>query len=911
VAIAPGTRIGIYEVVSQIGAGGMGEVYLARDTQLGRNVALKVLPDLFASDTERLARFRREAQVLAALHHPNIAVIYGFEDADGARALVLEYIDGDTLAERIASGPIALTEALGVARQIAEALHAAHDQGVIHRDLKPSNIKLTPDGTVKVLDFGLAKLASPAEVGGGAGSAVSLSPTITSPAATTLGVILGTAAYMAPEQAKGKPADKRSDVWAFGCVLFEMLAGKRAFEGDDVSDTLASVLKGEPDWSALPADLPSPLHVLLRSCVTKDPRARAGDISTALFVLRHGEALGGSGSGIETQPTERKRPRWWWAAGAAAVLAGLVASAWSGWALRADDPLHTAVTTFGLDLPEGETFTNPGRHLVTLSPDGRRLVYSAGGRLNLRAMGQLDATTIRGTEGTGPSSPRGPFFSPDGEWIGYWTLSQLNRISVNGGAAAVVTTINVPQPMGAHWTEDGTIVFALPTGIWRVPATGGSPELLVKPDGGRRFQHPQLLPGGKALLYTVLLPGRGGWDQADIVVKPLGGSAEKRLAVGTDARYVPTGHLIFVVRGTLMAVPFDVDTLTAGGPVPLLDSVAEANNATGVAHFDVSTTGTLAYVTTIAQGGELSVPVWIDRQGKETPLGADARPYRYARLSPDNTRIAFDVLGDNRDIWIWDVVQRAMNRLTSDPAPDRAPVFTRNSRRVIFSSDREGVPSLFWQSADGVGGSERLTQSGDAHFAMSTAPDGTVLVRSSVNLQGGTSADIHALSMSSERKVTPLVSVNTSEFLEQNAEISHNGRWMAYQTNRTGSDQVYVRPYPALDTEWPVSTAGGTEPLWSADDRELFYRSPSGAIMRVSVKAGETFGVSAPEQVLPGEGLRMGVQGSPYRTYDVSSDGRRFLVLKNTSTQQSRSTGPSMILIQNWSEELKRRVPVK
>jgi serine/threonine-protein kinase len=902
VAIAPGARIGVYEVVSLIGSGGMGEVYLARDTQLGRNVALKVLPEMYAADAERLARFRREAQVLAALHHPNIAVIHGLEDAEGARALVLEYIEGDTLADRIAAGRIPLDEVLDIARQIAEALQAAHDQGVIHRDLKPSNIKLTPEGAVKVLDFGLAKLGAQSEAASGGSSSVSLSPTITSPAATSLGVILGTAAYMAPEQAKGRPADKRSDVWAFGGVLFEMLTGKRAFEGDDISETLASVIKGEPDWAALPPEVPSSVKALLRDCLTKDPRARLADIAGALFVFRNRDLLAAA-----ADVTASSRP-WSWrvAAGGVLLLAAVVAvSGWLGWTLRPAEPVRSAVTTFRIPLADKEQFTNPNRRLVAASPDGRRVVFAAGQRLNVRELGQLDATPIRGTEGTGPTAPRAPFFSPDSEWVGYWVGTELRKIPVNGGAANKLATLGSTEPFGAHWGDNDIIVFATPEGVWRIPGTGGSPELIVKSEAGRLLMQPELLPGGRALLYTAAR-GVGNLDDADVVIKSLDGGAETRIVAGSSGRYVPTGHIVFVVRGVLMAVEFDLERLAAsGGPVALVDDVAMANT-TGTAHFDLSSSGTLVYVAGPVSGTALRTPTWVDRQGRETPLGAPPRPYLYLRLAPDQTRVAFDIDEDNRDIHLWDVRQRAMKRLTTEPGPDRAPVFSGDSRRIIYSSDRGGIPNLFWRSADGVDAPERLTDAPrDAHFAMSVTADGALLVRVSPGGTGGTLADIVRRSMDREGTLTPLVH---DQFVEQNAEVSHNGRWMAFQTDESGRHEILVRPYPSNDAEFPVSSEGGTEPLWSTDDSELFFRSLNGAIMRVRVKPGPVFEASPPAQVLPGDGLRLSGQGSPFRTYDVSSDGRRFLVLKNVVSDQ-RTASATMVVVTNWFEELIRRVP--
>jgi Tol biopolymer transport system component len=913
VALQPGERLGAYDVVSLIGAGGMGEVYLARDIQLGRNVALKVLPDMFAADTERVARLRREAQVLAALHHPNIAIIHGLEEspADGrhVRALVLEYIEGDTLADRIASGPIAYGEALPIALEIGDALQSAHDQGIIHRDLKPSNIKVTPAGSVKVLDFGLAKLAAPAEALAGSSSSVSLSPTITSPAATTLGVILGTAAYMAPEQAKGKTANKRSDVWAFGCVLFEMLSGRRAFEGDDVSDTLASVLKGEPDWAALPADVPLPVKTLLRGCLSKDPRARVADIAAALFVLRNSGNL--LAPAPVTSPSATGRRMSWQRVGVMALLSAVVVaiSGWLGWTLRPGAP-PPVVTRYGITLPEGEAFSNVGRSLVAVSPDSRLIAYVSNNRVNIRPADRLDALPLQGTEGQGGLAPRGLFFSRDSQWIAFSTQTQLKKISVNDGAAQVLATFpGSEMPTGASWSDDGTILYAGSAGIWRVAENGGTPALLVK-DDKRRFVNPQLLPGGRAILFSTRpLNSSAGWDLADIIVRNLDDGSEQRIATGTSARYVPTGHVVFVVRGVVTALAFDVRTMRAfGGPIPLEEGVVESPLQNGVAHFDVTGAGTLAFVTA-AVATPNRTPVWIDRQGRETPLGAEARTYLYPRLSPDESRIVFDVgNAGNRDIWVWDVKQGAMRSLTTGIEQERAPLFTHDSSHIIHTITTGGSShSLVSRSADGVGDVRTLLKVEQSPlFISSLAPDGTLLLGQGTS-EGG--FDVYNLSPGGDPK--PRLLVRPESYNELNAEVSRDGAWLAYQTNRSGRFQVLVRPYPAMDKEIPVSTAGGTEPLWSADGTELFFRSPSGAVMRVAVKPGKEWSASAPEQLLPGEGLRLGGTGNPLRTYDVSRDGRKFLMLKDNPTQPGTSASPQIVVVEGWLDELKRRVPVK
>jgi len=905
VALPPGTRLGPFEVTAQIGVGGMGEVYRATDTNLKRPVAIKVLPESVATDADRLARFQREAEVLAALNHPNIAAIYGLERSGSIVALVMELVDGPTLSDRIAQGPLAVDEALSIANQIAEALAAAHEQVIVHRDLKPANVKVRSDGTVKVLDFGLAKVTEPAVTVSSAG--LSLSPTITTPAMTQVGMILGTAAYMSPEQAKGRAADKRSDLWAFGCVLFEMLTGKRAFEGDDISDTLATVLKSEPDWSALPADVRQPVRTLLMSCLTKDRRERLADIAGALFILKHQTALASVPGETALQAASSKRQPLWrraWPAVAATVIVGLAAGV-LGWMLRPDPP-DRVVSRFGITLPNGEIFTAPGRHLVAIAHDGSRFVYVAENRLNLRLLDHLEATTIRGTDGAAPTAGRAPFFSPDGQWVGFWAGGQLTKIAVAGGGAVTLCNLDA-APLGADWTSDETILFAQGNGIWRVSANGGVPEQILKAEDGRRAMSPQLLPGGRAVLFT--LTRQASWDEAEIVVQPLDGGPRQSITVGTDARYISSGHILYAVRGAILAMPFDVGALkTTGGPVSVVEGVARAPIAqSGAAHFAVSRDGTLVYVTSYSSSTDVPRELtWVDRQGREDPIDAPTRPYLYPRLSPDGTRIASDVTGQNRDIWIWDLTRKAETRLTTDPAQDRSPTWMPDGKRVIYTSDRKGSPNLFWGAADAVKEAEQLTTGLDSHFAHSISPDGKRLVLRR-NREGNTSgADLMMLVLDGS-KLEELIVTSSAEY---NGEISPDGRWLAYQTDRSGRFEIFVRPFPDVrGGEWPISSGGGTEPLWSRNTPELFYRAPNGAVMSVDVVPGESWKAETPKQVLAGEGYFLEPNGNPYRTYDVSLDGRKFLMLKNAPVAENARTMPHLIVVKNWFEELRQRVP--
>jgi len=881
-SLTAGHKLAHYEIVEPIGKGGMGEVYRSRDTKLDRDVAIKVLPEEFAQDDERLARFEREAKLLASLNHPNIASIHGFEDSDGVRALVLELVEGPTLAERIQQGPIPVEESIAIAKQIAEALEAGHEAGVIHRDLKPANVKVREDGTVKVLDYGLAKaLEGDAPVG--TDSELSQSPTLTRQG-TQIGVILGTAAYMSPEQAKGKRVDKRTDIWAFGAVAYEMLTGTRAFHGGDVSEVLASVIKSEPDWAALPGGTPESLRSVLRLCLTKDVKGRFRDIGDAQLAIGAFETTA-IPQGVVSQPVGW-RPSM---AVAGALLIGVITGI-AVWNLKPETP--RSVTRFSLPLPPGVSLTGTATHVVAISSDGSRLVYSANEQLYLRAMDQMGATPVPGTEGA-----RSPFFSPDGEWVGFYADGQLKKIAVRGGAA--VNLCAARPPLGARWGADDTIVFGQrDVGIMRVSADGGTPEVLIPLAGTGEVGHgPQVLPGEKAVLFALWAYGTN-WDDVQTVVHSLKtGETKVLIEGGRDARYVPTGHLVYVLDGTLFAVPFDVDALEVmGGAIPMAEGVMTAGARTGAAHFSVSDTGALVYVT----GGSSDLGgrtlVWVDRDGNEEALAAEARPYVQPRISPDGDRLAVAIRDQENDIWIWHFARETLTRLTFSPGVDAYPVWTPNGTQVAFGSQRDANVDLYWKAADGTGMVERLTESENQPVPYAFTPDGSQLVFRETGEQG---FNLGVLSL--EDSSEPLLA---TEFSERNGEISPDGRWLAYESNASGQYEIYVRPFPNVeDGQWPISSGGGTRPLWSRDGRELFYLAPGARLMAVSVETETDFVAGNAEEVFGGYFSGEGVSGG--RTYDISPDGERFLMIKESAGGDSAE----FILVQNWFEELKRLVP--
>jgi len=910
--LQPGARLGAYEVVAAIGAGGMGEVYRARDGRLGRDVALKILSDLFAGDAERLARFTREAQTLASLNHPNVAAIYGIEEANGVRALVMEFVDGEDLSARVARGPLPVDEALAIANQIADALSAAHSQGVVHRDLKPANVKVRTDGTVKVLDFGLAKAM---ETVTGSSAVMSQSPTITTPAMTGVGIILGTAAYMSPEQARGRAVDKRTDVWAFGCVLYEMLSGRRAFDAEDVSMTLASVMMKEPDWSALPDNVPAHIRDVVKRCLEKDRQRRIADIAVAQFLIN--EPGAGSAMAAAAPASMRVRLTRVFAAVAAMGAALGVGAGIMWWYTR---PAAQTPVRFAIVPPANQPLSIQGfQRDIAITPDGRAIVYrvaqGAGDvRLAVRALDQLDVRILPGI-----TEVRSPFISPNGQWIGFFEgqNGQLKKVSILGGPPVTLCKY-VGIPLEGSWGADDTIIFATndrSTGLMSVGAGGGDPKVLTTPDvaaGETDHLMPSILPGGRAVLFTIQRRSQT-IDNEQIAVLDLKTGRKKILIQGgSDARYVETGHLIYAVAGTLRAVRFDLQGLAVtGDPVPVVEGVT-MSGTTGTADYAVSQNGTLVYAPGVVGGGISRILVWADRQGREAPINAPARTYTIPRISPDGTRVALDIRDQENDIWVWDLKRETLARVTFDPGFDQFPVWTPDGRRLIFGSTRGsgGANSmgLFSQAADNTGTVARLTTTTNAQAPMAISPDATRVLLMETDPKTGQDIKITSVTPAASQQPQPLIQ---TPFNETNPDISPDGRWVAYQSNESGSNQVYVRPFPQVDAgHWQISTGNGLKPVWSRNGRELFYmtNTASGsAMMAVAVQtAGALFSAGNPVKLFDLAQYYLVNNG---RSYDVSADGR-FLLIKNP-TPSNPAMAPGLVVVEHWTDELKQSVPAK
>ena len=899
-ALTPGTRLGSYEVTAPLGVGGMGEVYRATDTKLKREVAVKVLPESLAADPERLARFQSEAEVLASLNHPNIAAIYGVEEGPGeaghsVRALVLELVEGPTLADRIAQGAIPIEDALPIARQMAEALEAAHERGIIHRDLKPANVKVRPDGVVKVLDFGLAKLVEgPAQAGHHAQD-LTASPTITSPAVMTgVGTILGTAAYMAPEQAKGRPSDKRSDIWAFGCVLFEMLTGRRAFPGDDMSEVFASILARELDWSALPAAVPPSLHRLLRRCLQKDRTRRLADVADARLEID--EALAtparvGVEAAVPAPATRTWRVILPWVAG----LLISVATGTIAWNLRPASPAPQSVR---FQIPPPGTSV---AQMFTLSADGRSLAFVAntGGpnQLWVRAMDTLEARALPGTD-----DARYPFWSPDGASLGFFAQGKLRKIAVAGGPAQ--TLCDVADGRGGTWNRDGVIVFSIgPTSpLLRVSAAGGVPApatTLVEGDANAGHRFPVFLPDGVHFLYNA---GSDKPEASGLYLGSLDGSAATRLLPDvTNALYVPaaapsgSGYLVFRREETLMAQPFDPQALTLTGEMfPVAEQVADGGNA-GFGAFSVSENGTLVYRT----GGPESNRelVWMDRTG--TRLRVVTKPGAMAfspAISPDERTAAVQIqaTGLTADIWLQDLERDVISRFTFRPSIHNSPIWSPDGSRVAFLLRTPSTRSydIYQKPASGSGQEELLLHAGVNGRPNDWSPDGQWIVYQQT---GQTTANDLWLLPLEGRKPIPYLQ---TPFNEQNARFwpgpTSAPPWMAYDSNESGQSQIYVQAIPASGAKFQISTSGGTLPTWRRDGKELYYLSTDQKLMAVPIALGTSVTPGTPQPLFAAD----------FTGYTPSADGQRFLV-NVPAGGQAAAVSPITVIL-NWTAGLTR-----
>ena len=921
-ALSSGARLGPYEVIAQIGAGGMGDVYRAHDTKLNCDVALKILPDAFTLDGDRIARFRREAQVLASLNHSNIAAIYGFEDSGSTHALVLELVEGPTLADRTAKGPIPIDEALPIAKQIAEALEAAHEQGIIHRDLKPVNIKLRVDGTVKVLDFGLAKLADP--VGSGA-AALSQSPTITTPAQMTgVGTLLGTAAYMSPEQAKGRPADKRSDVWAFGCVLFEMLTGKRAFEGEDVGDTLAAVLRAEPDWAALPADTPPAVRTMVLRCLEKDRRRRIADISTAGFVLDEASSVSAA-SPAAAPPTGARSTRWRNVALATSTITMIVSVALAVAAtrmLRRDAQRPGSVIRFSI-AADGRIDT--AFRFAAISPDGTKIVYTTD-RLFVRVLSEATARPLAGTDLSNGLIVF-PTFSPDGESIVFWSGAdimhgELKKVAVNGGPVQSIASASIP--FGVSWDTDEIVYSQIDrpnSRILRVSPNGGKPEQLAAFKPGEIASEPQLIPGQNVLLFTyfssaiVKAPDLADFDKASIVVQSLSTGRRTRVVDGGSAgRYLPTGHLVYVVGTRLLAVPFDVKRQQpTGAAVPVLEHVLRptlGSGALGNAVFSMSDTGSLIYATADQQisGAQVAVLALTNRKGEPELLKLPPGPYEHPRVSPDGKRIVYDTDdGTDAIVWTYDLSGVTSPLRITYGGRNRYPVWTPNGQRIAFQSTREGDSGIWWQRADGSGDPERLTQATEpsTHEPEEwwSSPRGDVLLIEQD--RDSRKPSLQTLSLA-DKKVVPFVELLPAPF-DASPSFSPDGQWVAYAAGDGGLPTVFVKPFPATAAKYQIAK-NALNPVWSRNGKELFFAVSGTSLNGVNVTKQPTFAVGLPTTF---EFTGQSPIQTLVRNYDVLPDGRFIFLASPSSQAASPAATPSIQVVVNWAEELKQRVPTK
>jgi serine/threonine-protein kinase len=890
-----GKTLSHYKVIEKIGQGGMGEVYRAEDTNLSREVAIKVLPEQFTKDPQRLARFEREAKLLASLNHPNIAAIYGLEKADGVRFLALELVEGETLAERVAKGPVPVEETLEICRQIAEGVEAAHEKGVIHRDLKPANVKVTPEGKVKILDFGLAK----AFEGQVPIADISQSPTLTEEM-TRAGVIMGTAAYMSPEQAKGKVVDKRADIFAFGAILYELLTGRRAFEGETITETLGAIIHKEPDWATLPENTPSIIQVLLRQCLQKNPDSRLRDIADF-------QALSDSTLApvepISAAQTVQQR----WGMTVSLVLLTAIVVGVAVWLLIQPSALEQRLNKFVITPASDAPVRIASSNALAISPDGRHFVYTAsttrGSQLYLRSLDDFVDRPIPGTEG----AVGDPFFSPDGESVGFFEGGNLKKVSISGGSPITLCQANSPG-RGGSWGLDDTIVFTAGAegapGLYRVPAAGGEPEFLGNGNPGPEqggYNSSHLLPDGKSVLVSLYLPPT---DYRVELVSLDTREPKIILEHAKDAKYLKTGHLVYEQAGTgnLMAVLFDPTALeVTSDPVPVVQGVSGI--IPGAVDYAVSQNGTLLYVPSGGVTSHEHTLVWVDRQGTETLATQEKRSFAVPRISPDGKQVALAIGDDTgRRVSILDFETGALSRFTFEDEMSALPTWSPDGKWLIFQSGKVGSETgMVKQPIDRSRPQERLTSSTARQMPTSWSPDGQVVAFTESSRPG--SWDIGILPLEGDGEPQFIISSGASECCPK---FSPDGKWLAYLSNELGRNNVYISPYPEAEVKWLASEEeeGGEQPVWSPDGKELYYRSGN-RMMVVSIQTGDqTLNVGKPEVLFQGSYVNhSNPPGLQY--YDISPDGQRFLMMKEETVQE---TGQINVVL-NWFEELKRLVP--